>query len=331
MRIIQQNTVAFLERMGKFQRRLDPGLHFFVPVVDRITDSISLKENVVDVAHQDVITKDNVRVAIDGYFFYKVVDPFKATYDVEQYDAAIRSLSTSVSRSEIGKVTLDEIFQHREDLNEKIKSALNESAHEWGIECLNYEIIRLDPPVEVQQAMTQVATSERRRRQQVIRSEADREFLERKSAAEMNAGVLIEGARLEAVTIWNEDFRKGLENIQKELDTAHDPKRLLDYLLTEEYLGRLEQILKSKKVVVLPEDHTAGNSADNLLSLSYIMSNLRAPLDPSSIMPQRPKEFKSKKSREAQSVAGKDSQSMADGPSERLADDIRSSSPWINS
>lgn len=258
-------------------KRLDPGWHLYVPFINSPSRVVSLKETVQPVAHQDVITKDNVRIEIDGTFYYRVVDPYKANYDVENYKQAITSLSTSVSRAEIGKVSLDEIFQHREELNERIRLSLNESSHEWGIECLNFEILKLEPPVEVQKALTEVAMAERTRRQQVIKSEADREYLERKSAAEMKAGVVVQTATLEATVVWNTEFRKGLNCLEEALEGTKDSDKLLKYLLNEQYLAKLDDILASKNVVVLPEDKGEGKSADNLLTLSYVLSALKDP------------------------------------------------------
>jgi regulator of protease activity HflC (stomatin/prohibitin superfamily) len=333
MIFVQQNTVRFLQRLGKMEKRLDPGIHFYLPILRSVTSPLSLKETVQSIEHQDVITKDNVKIAVDGYFYYKVVDPYKAQYDIEDFQSAITTLSTSVSRSEIGKATLDEIFQHRDELNDKIKIALNEATHDWGVECLNYEILKLDPPEMVQKALTEVAMAERTRRQMVIRSEADREYEERKSAAQMNAGIIAETAKLEAALVWNEELRKGLDNIRKELDSSRDPDRLMNYLLTEEYLERLEKILQSKKVVVLPEDGGAGGNGDSLLTLSFVMANLKGQsngatenqIDIDKLVNEATKKFEAEQKRRRDAEENDEDDSFT----QSLAGQVRQSTPYI--
>lgn len=289
MRIVRQNTVCFLERFHKFHRELKPGLNFYVPGVDRVSRVISLKETVRPIDHQKVITKDNVEIDLNGFFYYRVTDPYKAHYNVEDFESALTGLSTSVSRSEIGKSTLDQIFQHREQLNERIKDALNESTHAWGVECLNYEILRLDPPAAVKHSLLELAKAERTRRQQVILSEADREFNERVSAASRDAEIIEQQAVWEGIAIWNEEYKKGLEGLGADLADSPHKQRLLRYVLTEEYLKKLRAVLKSKNLCVVPQGGPNDKGSDGLFGLALLLNRLSAgQLEPVAPQPPRP-------------------------------------------
>ncbi len=111
--VVKENTVRFLEKFGKFQKVLKPGLHFYVPLVYNPTRVVSLKEHISECEQHKAITKNNVEIDVDGNFFYKVTDPNKAFYNAQNYVSAIEGLSNSVSRAEIGRMFLDEIFQNR--------------------------------------------------------------------------------------------------------------------------------------------------------------------------------------------------------------------------
>lgn len=230
---------------------------------------ISLKETVRPIDHQRVITKDNVEIDLNGFFYYRVTDPYKAHYNIEDFESALKGLSTSVSRSEIGKSTLDQIFQHREQLNERIKDALNESTFAWGVECLNYEILKLDPPASVKHSLLELAKAERTRRQQVILSEADREYNERVSAAARDAEIIEQQAIWEGIAVWNEEYKKGLEAVSADLANSPNKERVLSYILTEEYLKRLNEILKSKNLTVVPQ-----KEGESLFGLALLLNKI---------------------------------------------------------
>lgn len=275
MRIVSQNTVCFLERFGAFKKSLSPGLNLYIPVIETVSRPISLMEQISPIAHQKVITKDNVEIDVNGYFFYKVTDPMKAHYSIENFEDAISGLSTSVSRSEIGKSSLDEIFQFREKLNDRIKIILNESAKEWGIECLNYEIIKIEPPLTIRQSLLEVASAERIRRKEVILSEAEREFQERVSSAKRDAEILVQSAKWEGLCICNEEYKKALEELESVLLACQDKERVINYILVEEYITKMKTILKSKNVHIIPETR-GGESSDSFVVLSAVLSQMNA-------------------------------------------------------
>lgn len=160
-----------MERMGKFNRVLNPGLAILMPFVDRVAYVQSLKENAVEIPTQSAITADNVTLQIDGILYVKVYDPYKASYGVEQAEYAVSQLAQTAMRSEIGQLSLDNVLRERQQLNHNISSAINEAATDWGIRCLRYEIKDIHPPEQVLQAMHQQVSAERSKRAAILESE----------------------------------------------------------------------------------------------------------------------------------------------------------------
>lgn len=126
--------------MGKFHRILDPGLNILVPVIDCVKYVQSLKEIAIDVPKQSAITVDNVTLSIDGVLYLRILDPYLASYGVEDPEFAITQLAQTTMRSELGKMSLDKVFRERESLNVSIVDSINKAASAWGITCLRYEI-----------------------------------------------------------------------------------------------------------------------------------------------------------------------------------------------
>ena len=173
--MVPQQNVMILERFGRFVKVLEPGLCFKVPIIDFISYHHSLKEQVLPVDSQTAITKDNVKVRIDGVLYFKITDPVKASYEVSYPIRAISLLAQTSMRSEIGRIDLDRTFLERESLNAHIKASLNESSVKWGIECMRYEIKDIKPPEEIRRSMELQAESERIKRSKILNSEGERE------------------------------------------------------------------------------------------------------------------------------------------------------------
>ena len=129
--------------MGKFNRILQPGLNFLIPIVDSIKYVQSLKEIAIDVPKQSAVTSDNVTLDIDGVLYLRINDPYRASYGVEDPEFAIIQLAQTTMRSELGKISLDKVFQEREGLNVGIVESINKASEVWGITCLRYEIREL--------------------------------------------------------------------------------------------------------------------------------------------------------------------------------------------
>ncbi|CAO2650528.1 Nn.00g018200.m01.CDS01 [Neocucurbitaria sp. VM-36] len=175
IRFVPQQTAWIVERMGKFNRILEPGLAILMPVIDRIAYVKSLKENAIEIPSQSAITADNVTLELDGVLYTRVFDAYKASYGVEDAEYAISQLAQTTMRSEIGQLSLDHVLKERANLNANITAAINEAAQDWGVTCLRYEIRDIHAPEPVVEAMHRQVTAERSKRAEILESEGQRQ------------------------------------------------------------------------------------------------------------------------------------------------------------
>jgi regulator of protease activity HflC (stomatin/prohibitin superfamily) len=170
-KIVPQQHAWVVERLGKYDRTLTPGLKFLVPFVDRVAYRHSLKEVPLDVPSQVCITRDNTQLQVDGIIYFQVTDPMRASYGSSNYVLAITQLAQTLLRSVIGKMELDKTFEERDAINASVVSALDEAASNWGVKVLRYEIKDLTPPSEILRAMQAQITAEREKRALIAASE----------------------------------------------------------------------------------------------------------------------------------------------------------------
>jgi regulator of protease activity HflC (stomatin/prohibitin superfamily) len=175
IKIVPQQEAWVVEKFGKFDRVLQPGLNIIIPVVHRVAYKHTLKEEAIDVNAQTAISNDNVTLSIDGVLYVKIVDAVAASYGVTNPYYAITQLAQTTMRSEIGKLPLDRTFEEREVLNIAIVNAINQAAINWGIQCMRYEIKDIQPPQTVLQAMELQVAAERQKRAQILDSEGSRQ------------------------------------------------------------------------------------------------------------------------------------------------------------
>jgi regulator of protease activity HflC (stomatin/prohibitin superfamily) len=164
-----------IERLGRYHKTKESGLHFIWPVVDRIAHKHSLKEQAVDVRPQLCITQDNVQVQVDGILYYKITDPYKASYGIENHNYATAQLAQTTMRSEIGKIVLDKTFSEREEINNQVVKSVDVASDPWGIKVTRYEIKDIEPPPTVVDAMEMQMEAERKKRAEILDSEGVRE------------------------------------------------------------------------------------------------------------------------------------------------------------
>ena len=150
-------------------------MNFLVPILDQISYVQSLKEIAIDIPQQSAVTADNVTLNIDGVLYLRVIDPYKASYGVEDPEFAITQLAQTTMRSEIGKITLDSLFRERESLNIAIVESINTASQSWGLTCMRYEIRDISLPARVQEAMQMQVEAERKKRAAILESEGQRE------------------------------------------------------------------------------------------------------------------------------------------------------------
>ena len=170
-KIVPQQNAWVVERLGKYDRTLAPGLEFVIPFIERVAYKHSLKEVPLDVPSQVCITRDNTQLQVDGIIYFQVTDPMRASYGSSNYVLAITQLAQTLLRSVIGKMELDRTFEERDTINAHVVSALDEAARNWGVKVLRYEIKDLTPPAAILHAMQAQITAEREKRALIAASE----------------------------------------------------------------------------------------------------------------------------------------------------------------
>jgi regulator of protease activity HflC (stomatin/prohibitin superfamily) len=172
IKIVPQQRVGVVERLGKFNRLLTPGLNILIPIIDQVRIYHDLRIQQANVPPQTVITKDNVQVLIDTVIFYQVVGPEQATYGISDYVYGVRNISTATMRQIIGKLELDETLSGREKISIEIRLALDEATEKWGVRIERVEVIDIKPPLDIQEAMDKQMKAERSKRAIVLEAEA---------------------------------------------------------------------------------------------------------------------------------------------------------------
>ena len=175
IKVVPQQHAWVVERLGKFQGTLIPGLNFLIPFVDRVAYKPSLKEIPLDGPSQVCITRDNTQLQVDGILYFQVTDPMRASYGSSNYILAVTQLAQTSLRSVIGKLELDKTFEERDIINAQIVAAIDQAALNWGVKVLRYEIKDLTPPKEILHAMQAQITAEREKRALIAASEGRRQ------------------------------------------------------------------------------------------------------------------------------------------------------------
>ncbi|MDD7022374.1 MAG: SPFH/Band 7/PHB domain protein [Aeromonadales bacterium] len=175
VKVIPQQNAWVIERFGKFNKVLNPGLNFIIPFIDRVAYKHSLKEVPLDTPSQICITRDNTQLSVDGVLFFQVTDPQRASYGTSNYLLAITQLAQTTLRSVIGRMELDKTFEERDVINNQVVAAIDEAALNWGVKVLRYEIKDLTPPAVILQAMQQQITAERQKRAVIAESEGKKQ------------------------------------------------------------------------------------------------------------------------------------------------------------
>jgi regulator of protease activity HflC (stomatin/prohibitin superfamily) len=173
--VVPQQSAYVVERLGKFNRKLDAGFHILVPFLEKVSYRHTLKEQAVDIAEQICITKDNVQVGVDGVLYMQVLDPARASYGIGNYMFAIAQLAQTTLRSEIGKIDLDRTFEERGTINANVVAELDKASDPWGVKVLRYEIKNINPPHDVLGAMEKQMRAEREKRAVILTSEGERD------------------------------------------------------------------------------------------------------------------------------------------------------------
>ncbi len=175
IKVVPQQNAWVVERLGKYNTALAPGLNFLIPFIDKVAYKHSLKEIPLDVPSQVCITRDNTQLQVDGILYFQVTDPMRASYGSSNYIMAVTQLAQTSLRSVIGKLELDKTFEERDIINAQVVQAIDEAALNWGVKVLRYEIKDLTPPKEILHAMQAQITAEREKRALIAASEGRRQ------------------------------------------------------------------------------------------------------------------------------------------------------------
>lgn len=270
VKFVPQNRAWLIERFGKYQSTKEAGLNFIVPFVDRIAADRSLKEQAQDVPSQSAITKDNISLSVDGVLYFRVLDPYKATYGVDDYVFAVTQLSQTTMRSELGKMELDKTFEERDVLNTNIVTSINQAAEPWGIQVLRYEIKDIVPPQSVMEAMEAQMKAERVKRAQILESEGDRQaninVAEGRKQAQVLAAeaekaeqILRAEGEAQAITAVAQAQADALRKVGEAADTEQGQKAIQLDLATKAIAAK-QAIAKESSVVLLPDNGTDASS-----------------------------------------------------------------------
>lgn len=264
IRIVPQQQVWIVERLGKFHQRIEAGLNLMIPFIDDVRYRHTLKEIVLDIPSQICITKDNVSVSVDGVLFFRVIDPVKASYGISDYETAIIQLAQTTLRSEMGKIDLDRTFEERERINTAVILGVDQATEPWGVKVLRYEIKTIQPPKEVLEAMEKQMRAEREKRAKILESEGDRDS--RINRAEGNKQEVIKSSEADKAKQINEAEGKAAAILSIAEATANSIKQVAAAMnqpggteaaklkVAEEYLKQLGNIAYDSKAVIVPSN-----------------------------------------------------------------------------
>lgn len=264
IKIVPQQQAWVLERLGKFDRVLQPGLNILIPIIERVAYKPTLKEQAMDVHAQTAISNDNVTLQIDGVLYVKIVDPTAASYGVDNPYYAISQLAQTTMRSEIGKLKLDKTFEEREALNIAIVTSINDAAVNWGIQCMRYEIKDIQPPATILEAMELQVAAERQKRARILESEGHRQAQINVAEGEKAQVVLNSEAaytdqvnrakgEAEAILFVAEATAKGIDIVAESIKNESGPDAV-SLRVAEQYIEAFGKLAKENNTLILPAE-----------------------------------------------------------------------------
>jgi len=262
--IVEMREEVIKERLGKYDKTLKPGFHFLIPFVDRPAYRQEMREQVIDVPSQTCITKDNIEVEVDGLVYVKVMDSYKASYGIGNYRLAAINLAQTTMRSEIGKITLDDTFSEREQMNENIVREIDKASDPWGIKVLRYEIRNIRPSDDLIHTLEKQMEAERDKRAEITESTGTRDYKINESEGDRKSAILISEANRQKRI--NEARGKAKEIELVATATAKGIKRVSEAIakpggdlavktkLIEQFIDQLGTVIEKSNVSVLPTE-----------------------------------------------------------------------------
>jgi regulator of protease activity HflC (stomatin/prohibitin superfamily) len=255
VKIVSQYEKGIVLRLGKLRGLAEPGLNLVTPYLETII-KVDMRERVINVEPQKVITKDNVTVVVDAVIYYKVVDPVKAEFEVEDFNIAATTLAQTNLRNVIGDKSLDETLTARDIINSSLREVLDEATHNWGVKVTRVEVQKIDPPAEIAEAMSLQMTAERRKRATVLTAEGERQSDILQAEGKKQAAILEAEGQAKAIQMVAESANKFFDK------NAQVLKRL-------EITGKVLE--NNSKIVVIPAGsdiiNVIGGSQDSIIPL----------------------------------------------------------------
>src|SRR6266566_2709713 len=261
IKIVPQKQVKIIERLGKFHRTAEAGLNTVFPFLDSVRETIDLREQITKIEPQPVITRDNVTMEVDAVIYSVIVDPVRATYEVQNLRWGLEQMTLSALRNVIGQLDLDHTLASRDTTNSQLRAALDSATQQWGVKVMRIELKNITPPEEIRLTMEKQMTAERTRRAVVTTAEGEKSAaILRAEGAKQSQIVSAEGAKEAAILAAEGQAEARLRVAQAEaqaiqmvaqaIGTAGNPAQ---YLIAQKYLEALNQIASNaQKVVFLP-------------------------------------------------------------------------------
>ena len=216
--IIRQAERGIVERFGRFKESLEPGLRFIMPFIDSLVDRIDMRETVLDIAPQPVITKDNVSVMVDAVVYYYVSDAKAVKYEVVNFSGAVSKLAQTNLRNQIGDMTLDETLTSRERINTSLRTTLDEATDKWGVKVTRVEVKEIEPPSDISEAMSKQMKAEREKRATILEAEAYKQKQILKAEGDKQNTVLVAEGDRQAAILRAEGEAKAIESVSTAAD-----------------------------------------------------------------------------------------------------------------
>ena len=264
IKIVPQQQAWIVERLGKYNKTLKPGLTFILPFIDKVAYKHTLKEKAIDVMQQSAITKDNVTLALDGIIYVRIINPMDASYGVENPYYAVTQLAQTSMRSAIGKLVMDKTFEEREYLNNQIVSAINEAASTWGIQCMRYEIRDITPSTTILKAMEAQVSSERQKRADILESEGKMQSMI--NIAEGNKKEVVLNSEAEMMDKINKakGEAEAIETVAKATATSIEAiavailknggSEAVSMSIAQQYIEAFQKLAKDSNTLIIPSE-----------------------------------------------------------------------------